>query len=261
MSQHAFAAALLDPDLPAPAGLTAWNGSDPAQRFRVYRNNVIVSLIDALADSFEVTQELVGEEFFRAMARLYAYAHPPQSRLMAFYGAGFPDFIESFPPAASLPYLADVARLEYCRIVAYHAADVPGVGTEEVAAALADEAKLPTLGVTLHPSLSVLAANTAVVSLWAAHQGLQDLAGVATDSDEAAVILRNGLDVEVLPIPSAAAAFISELQSGARLGRAAAEAAEIDPSFDLVGILGLLLQKSAVTALKPALPNASRSPT
>ena len=56
MNQNTFAAALLDPDLPAPAGLTTWNGSDPARRFRVYRNNVIISLIDALADSFEVTQ-------------------------------------------------------------------------------------------------------------------------------------------------------------------------------------------------------------
>ena len=109
MSQQDFAAALLDPDLAVPAGLTAWNGSDPAQRFRVYRNNVIVALIDALAGTFEVTQELVGENFFHAMARRYAYAHPPRSRLMAVYGASFPAFIETFPPTAGLPYLADVA--------------------------------------------------------------------------------------------------------------------------------------------------------
>ena len=50
-AQNAFTAALLDPELPCPMGLSAWNGSDPAQRFRVYRNNVIISLVDALADS------------------------------------------------------------------------------------------------------------------------------------------------------------------------------------------------------------------
>jgi hypothetical protein len=256
MSQQDFAAALLDPDLAAPAGLVAWNGSDPAQRFRVYRNNVIVSLIDALADSFEVTQELVGEEFFRAMARLYAYACPPQSRLMAFYGAGFPDFIESFPPAAGLPYLADVARLEYRRIVAYHAADVPGVGAEAVSAALADEATLPTLGMTLHPSLSVLSSASAVVSLWAAHQGVLELAEVDPDAPETALILRHGLDVEVLQIPAAVGAFLCKLQAGSSLGSTAAEATSIDADFDLVGILGLLLQKSGITALNP-----TRSPT
>ena len=85
-SQSAFAAALLNPDLPCPGGLTTWNGSDPELRFAVYRNNVTVSLIDALADTFPVVQALVGEEFFRAMARVFAQANPPRSRLMAYYG-------------------------------------------------------------------------------------------------------------------------------------------------------------------------------
>lgn len=72
-SQSAFAAALLNPDLPCPGGLSTWNGSAPATRFAVYRNNVTVSLVDALADTFPVLQALVGEEFFRAMARVLAY--------------------------------------------------------------------------------------------------------------------------------------------------------------------------------------------
>ncbi|PKO49239.1 MAG: DUF2063 domain-containing protein [Betaproteobacteria bacterium HGW-Betaproteobacteria-4] len=252
MSQIDFAGALLDPDLPAPAGLTAWNGSDPAHRFRIYRNNVIVSLIDALADTFEVTQQLVGEDFFRAMARLYAYANPPQSRLMAFYGASLPAFIATFPPAAALPYLADVARLEYLRVVAYHAADLPGIEAENVAAALADQETLPNLAVALHPSLAVLASASAVVSLWAAHQGILELSTVSTDSPETALVLRHGLDVEVMQISPAAGAFISTLQSGASLGDAAAAAATIEADFDLVGTLGLLLQKAAITALKPS---------
>lgn len=252
MSQLDFAKALLDPDLPAPAGLSAWNGSDPAQRFRVYRNNVIVSLIDALADTFEVTQQLVGEDFFRAMARLYAYANPPQSRLMAFYGASFPAFIETFPPAAGLPYLADVARLEYLRVAAYHAADIPGIGADEIAVALTDQETLPTLGVSLHPSLAVLASASAVVSLWAAHQGLLALSDVVTDTPETALVLRHGLDVEVMHIPPATGAFISTLLSGASLGEAAEAVGPIDADFDLVGTLVLLLQKSAITALKPS---------
>lgn len=249
MNQQNFAAALLDPDLPVPAGLTAWNGSDPAQRFRVYRNNVIVSLIDALADTFEVTQQLVGEEFFRAMARLYAYAHPPQSRLMAFYGTSFPAFIETFPPAADLPYLADVARLEYLQVVAYHAADLPAVGADAVAAALSDEAALPTLGVTLHPSLAVLASASAVVSLWAAHQGVLELSAVAPNTPETGLVLRHGLNVEVIQIPAAAGVFITALGAGSPLGSAAEAAVAIDAGLDLVGVLGLLLQKSAIAAL------------
>jgi hypothetical protein len=248
MSQQDFAAALLDPDLPVPAGLTTWNGSDPAQRFRVYRNNVIVSLIDALAGTFEVTQELVGEEFFRGMARLYAYAHPPQSRSMAFDGASFPAFIETFRPAAGVSYLADIARLEYLRVAAYHAADVRGISADEIAAALDNQPALPLLGISFHPSLAILSSASAVVSLWAAHQGVLEISSVAADTAETALILRHGLDVEVIQISRAAGNFILALQSGSCLGPATEAAIATDTNFDLAGTLGLLLQKNAISA-------------
>ena len=176
--QPFFAAALLDPDAPCPAGLTAWNGSDPARRFAVYRNNVIASLIDALAETFPVTLELVGEEFFRAMAGVFVRVAPPRSALLAEYGEGFPDFIENFEPARGVPYLADVARLELLRVRAFHAADADPVSPEQIAHALADPERLPALRVVCHPSLGVLSSRYAVVSLWAAHQGIGDLASV-----------------------------------------------------------------------------------
>jgi len=255
MSQQDFSAALMDPALPVPSGLTTWNGSDPAQRFQVYRNNVIVSQIDALADSFEVTQALVGEEFFRAMARVYSHAHPPRSPLMAFYGASFPAFIETFRPAEGLPYLADVARLEYLRIVAYHSADVPGIRSEEIAAALGDQDALPLLCLSFHPSLAVLSSASAVVSLWAAHQGVLDISSVSTDTSETALILRHGLDVEVIQISATAGDFILALQSGLCLGVAAEAAIAVDESFDPAEVLGLLLQKKVIAAFNSSREN------
>jgi hypothetical protein len=139
MSIHAsFSDALLDPAAPCPPGLSSWNGSDPAQRFAIYRNNVVVGLVDALADTYPVTQELVGEAFFRAMVREFVRAAPPRSPVLALYGQGFAEFIESFPPAAGLPYLAEVARLEMLRVRAWHAADAVPVTHKALATALAD---------------------------------------------------------------------------------------------------------------------------
>ncbi len=252
--QTPFAAALLDPARPCPDGLVTWNGSDPAKRFQVYRNNVIVSLVDALADTFAVAQQLVGEAFFRAMARLYACAHPPRSPVLALYGADFPAFIEGFPPAVGLPYLADVARLEYLRVRAYHAADASPVDPAALAALLMDESTLPALRLRLHPSLAVLPSDAAVVSLWAAHQGVGALEEVIPEVPETALILRQGLEVDVRQIPAAAGAFIATLGAGLPLGQAAAKATALDGGFDLAGALGLLLQNSAITALNPVLP-------
>lgn len=175
--QQTFATALFDPAQPCPAGLTAWNGSDPARRFGVYRNNVIVSLVDALADTFAVTQELVGVQFFRAMAREFAGTNPPTSPLLAFYGDTFPDFIEHFPPATGLPYLADVARIEHLRVHAYHAADLEPVHAETIAAALAEVADLPHLRLAIHPAVGVLDSIAAV--FW--KSGQTKIEGFAAD--------------------------------------------------------------------------------
>jgi putative oxidoreductase len=155
-AQRHFAEAVLAAEPLCPPGLMAWNGSDPARRFAVYRNNVMVSLIDALADSYPVTQDLVGEEFFRAMARLFVRTHPPRSPVLALYGAGLAEFIESFAPAAVLPYLADVARLEMLRVQAWHAADAAPLGLADFAALLENAPALAATGFDLHPSLAVL---------------------------------------------------------------------------------------------------------
>ena len=113
MSLHDdFAEALLAPDLACPDGLFSSNGADPASRFVVYRNNVHSSLINALATAYPVTLQLVGDEFFRAMAGIFVQAYPPASPLISEYGSTFADFIQGFEPAASVPYLADVARLD-----------------------------------------------------------------------------------------------------------------------------------------------------
>jgi hypothetical protein len=85
--------------------------------------------------------------------------------------------------------------------------------------------------------------------LWAAHQGVLDISSVSTDAPEIALILRHGLDVEVIQISAAAGDFILALQSGACLGLAVEAASAADANFDPAGVLGLLLQKKAITAL------------
>ena len=80
IDQAAFARALLDPALPPPADVCAWNGSDPAARLAVYRNNVMVSLLGVLADTFPVTRELVGDAFFRAMGQRHRLHWQRRSR-------------------------------------------------------------------------------------------------------------------------------------------------------------------------------------
>ena len=89
----------------------------------MYRNNVTVSLIDALAAVYPAVQRITGVDFFRAMARFHVRATPPTSPLLFEYGRDFPAFIEGYEYAQAMPWLADTARIERAWLDAYHAAD------------------------------------------------------------------------------------------------------------------------------------------
>jgi len=250
MNDHAyFARALLDADLDVPRELCTWNQSDPALRFAVYRNNVVVSLIEALADTFPVTQALVGEEFFRAMAHVFLQTHPVKTRVLTWLGASFADFIEGFPPASTLSYLSDVARLEMLRVRAYHAADAEPIALQTLAQALADPDTLADLTLTLHPSAHLLQSQYAVWSLWAAHQDILAIESVKPELAQTVLVFRRDLDVEILNLSLAEGHFLVQLMAGVGLGLAANAAAEHDQRFDLAPFIANLIRSQLITSI------------
>ncbi|MEH6351901.1 HvfC/BufC N-terminal domain-containing protein [Pseudomonas sp. 3JA] len=242
--QCTFAAALLDPRKACPSGLLSANGADPQSRFAVYRNNVLSSLINALADNYPVVAQLVGEEFFRGMAGVYVQSAPPRSPVMNDYGDDFAGFIEHFEPAASVPYLADVARLERLHVQAWHAADAEPMAAERIVEVLSSATQTKHLKIGLHPSLRLLHSPFAVVTIWAAHQHETPVPFEAFSAQNA-LVLRNGLEVQVFAINHAAHGFITALQQG--LSLAAAIEASID--LDLEQTLAGLIRHSAITYL------------
>ncbi|WP_084377080.1 HvfC/BufC N-terminal domain-containing protein [Pseudomonas mucidolens] len=250
MSTHAmFARALLAPEQDCPEGLFSRNGADPASRFAVYRNNLRSSLINALASGFPVTLQLVGDAFFRGMAGLYVQAFPPVSRLISEYGADFADFIQGFPPAASVPYLADVARLERSRVRAFHAADAPVMDPQSIIAALQQPTGFGDLRLQLHPSLATLSSPYAIIALWAAHQAGTSLSGVDPLHPQSALVVRDGLEVKVFAIDSGMQVFINSLANGRPLDMAMTHALAACTDFAPQQCLRLLISQGAVTHL------------
>lgn len=229
--QSVFVAALRDPSLALAAGIVSDTAPAPGRRFAVYRNNVMVGLISAIEARFPATRRIVGEEFFRASARVFAQSHPPRSPLMMAYGDEFPDFLAAFAPAAEISYLADVARIEAARTRAYHAADALPLQPSDLADVAA--AALPDLRFQLHPSLEIVTSVFPVVTIWAMNAGEAVLAPIDDWRGEDALILRPAFDVEVRRLPPGAAAFLQSLKSGKRLGKAAAIAQQQSPDFDL----------------------------
>lgn len=247
--QARFAAALLDPEAPTPAGLRARAGDSAARCFAVYRNNVVVSLIDALAERFPVTSRLVGEEFFRAMAREFVRGNPPVSPLLADYGDDFPDFVADFPPAAGLPYLADLARLEAARTRAYHAADAVPVAADAFAAV--DPVDLPHCRLRLHPSAAIIRSYWAIATIWAAHQDDREPGALDAAAPEDALVVRIGDEVAVERLAGKGfATFLAALAGGATLGDAAVQATDETRAFDPAAALAAVIGLAIVTAIE-----------
>lgn len=236
-SVAAMAAAALDPARPGP--------TDP--RFSVHRNNVVAGLVAALGETFPAVRRLVGEAFFAAAAAAFVRAHPPRSPVLLRWGGAFADWLAAFPPAAGLPWLPDVARLEWARCEAFHAADAAPIDAKALAALGPDA--LASARLVALPSLRLVASRFAVASLWAdvtgPRCGLADLA-----RPETALVVRPDWTVESSALPAPAAAFLAMVVERRTLGEiAAAGVGGGAPTFDLGEQLAAAFAAGLVAAL------------
>lgn len=240
--QTAFHSGLLNPAAPVPDGLTDAQARPAGRRYGVYRNNVTVSLREALAEGFPSLVGLIGRENFDHVARAYLRQSPPTSPLMMHYGAGLPEFVASLDQLKHLPYLADVARIDVAMRQSYHAADSTGI--DATALQTLDEEALLSTRFDFAPSMILIRSSYPIGSIW--HytlRGGDKPAGQAED----VLILRAEYDPEPFVLGPGAGNVVQALQNGASFGAAIDQGGD---AFDLAAILNLLLSQQAITYLK-----------
>jgi hypothetical protein len=243
--QDLIAAALLDPARPVPEGMTDGAGRPAGRRFDVYRNNVVVSLTEALATGYPVIARLLGPQNMAGLARLYLRAHPPTSRLMADHGADFPAFLAGMPQLAHLGYLPDVARLELALRQSYHSADAAPMAAERLAAL--DPERLLACRVGLAPALRLVRADWPIFDIW--RFNTEDGSPKPRHQAQDVLVLRPEFDPEPHLLAPGGAEFVAALQAGRALGAAGDAGLAADPAFDLAAPLALLIQGGAVISL------------
>jgi hypothetical protein len=240
-TQSALRAALLDPTSPPPTGLCNPDGAQATKRFNVYRNNVTVSLTDALEAAFPVVAKLVRTDFFRAMAGVYLRAHPPESPVLMFYGDDMPDFLAGFAPAQTVPYLPDVARLELALRHSYHAADAPPIAKDALVQIAPDT--LSNVTFTFASSVDLIASPYPLQSIWLANTTGGEIGEVA----QPCLVTRPEFDPTVDALTPQQAAVCRALIDAEPLGQALRHGGA---GFDLGPLLGLLLARNALISLK-----------
>ncbi len=241
--EAAFRQALLEAGGPAPDGLTDGEGRAAGRRFAVYRNNVAVSLREALESGFPAVRRLIGAENFAHLSGLYLRQAPPSSPLMMHYGADFPEFLTNLDALKTTGYLPDVARLELALRRSYHAADAPPFDAARLQG-LEDDA-LMAARLVLAPSVQVVRSIWPVLSVYRYTMSKGSPKPEARAED--VLIARPEFDPVPHALPPEGVDFVAALQDGQRFGSALEAVSE---DFDLGATLGLLLQAGALSDIE-----------
>ncbi|NDP64985.1 DNA-binding domain-containing protein [Polaromonas sp.] len=216
--------------------------------FAVYRNTVIRGCIDALQANYPAVLRLVGEDWFRAAAALHVRAQPPGDVRLLMYGADFPAFLAGFAPAADLPYLPGVARLDRFWTEAHVAADAPALAPSALAGLPPEQ--LGDLVLQPHPAARwAWFDGQPIYTLWQRNRpGAPD----GMDSDDAldwtgegALLTRPGDAVSWSALEAGGCAFLDACAAGRPLALAADEALARQPDCDLARLMTTLLQAGA----------------
>lgn len=231
--QRQFCDALRSTERPPQALLDEFidDGLD-LQRFNVYRNNFIVLNADALADMYPVVKRLLGESAFQLLATRYVRQQPPTERTLLLYGQGFADYMASIAELSTLPYLPDMARLEYAWTAAYHAEEA-GRLDQQALSGVSPEA-FGRLQLITHPSMQCLASDYPIYRIWTVNQG--DGQDQAVSLDEGAshlIVIRPDAEVDVRAVSAAEWQLLYRLQRGDTVEDAYLHAVEITGEFDL----------------------------
>lgn len=203
---------------PDPVALYSIQGLDKrfADGLAIHRNNVQFVRVSALRQTFPIVEKLLGVDYFGALAVAFIAKHSPQSAVLHEFGSELPSFIEDFPPLAQWGYLADIARLEWARLCAFHAADEAPVQFFEDD--LISELEL-MFAQTLrwHPSVSLVRSSHPILSIFSSQEHQSKPPTTEQWLGENVLIWREGFRIRTEPVDDLACNFLTEVASGLRI--------------------------------------------
>jgi len=232
--QQAFGAALFDARLD---GALASRLKGDSRGLGIYRGNLHAGWRRALAASHPVLRQLVGAAFFDALALVYGRAQPSSDPDLNRFGAGLAGFLEGFAPAATHPWLPDMARLEWLVHDSFYAPDAPPLPHPSATLAGLDPDAFEACRARLHPSLRLYASAWATPALWQAHQPEGPPFPEALEGPGHALVWRPRFQVEVWDSCAAEMAALGRLAAGGSFGAALDAAFDLDADFDVAAHL------------------------
>jgi len=137
------------------------------ERLDIYYNNTLLGLTDILTATYPVLQKIIGEKFFRTIARFYIATNFQITGNCHTYGGKLASFLRSYEPAALWPYLPDIAAIEWAYFQASIADDAPALDFSGLTDLISEH---PDFIVSLHPGVHYIELNFNALEIWQEHQ-------------------------------------------------------------------------------------------
>lgn len=193
--QDAFCQALVDGDRIPEPGVFSVSGVDARKRLNIYLNNSRIMQVEALASTYPAIRRLVGADFFDNMSVLYSEAYPLSCGDLREVGSCLPEFIQEFAPLSALPYMGDVARLEWI----CHESMCASTQTM-----VRDSSSPARITVSMAPHARLLKSKYPIAEIWdfALREHASDSSRLDITNSEPChlLVMRPNLDVEVLQV-------------------------------------------------------------
>ena len=249
--QLEFADALLS-GAPGPTAAFIGEAEAVTRRLALYRGNLTAHWERALSMAYPVIRKMVGDEFFRALAREYGRATPPQQGDLGHFGDHLAEFLDTFGPVAPYPYMPDMARLEWAVHLAHSAADSRALDGATLCAMPLET--LESTVFSLVPSARLVSSEWAINALWRAHQadGPEWPGTLAVRCH--LVVARPAWRPQPVSLSLGEFAALDAMDAGDTFGGALQLAFDLDPHFDPATALPLWLQNGLI-AHPDALPH------
>ncbi len=244
--QRRFRNALLSGDMRLVDTRIRGNGLPIERRLGIYRNNVFVNLRETLRTLYPVIEKLVGAEFFNYAGDEYIRRYPSPAGDLNRFGEHLAVFFSRFEPASRLPYLPDVARLEWLAHKVYHAAEHAGPSFERFGDVTPE--RYGELHFILNPASALLTSAYPIHRIWQVNQhGYEGDTRVDLNTGGARLLIeRRAGWVELQALGAGEWTFLTSLAADEDFYAASSKALHAEPGLDLGTTLTTLVAQSTL---------------
>lgn len=200
--------------------LNPQRGTPGAEQVAVYADGYRARIREALEEAYPAVRHILGAQtFFEEVAAAYAARYPSRDYNLSFAGRHLPECLVTAPVTRQLPFLPDLARLEWAVCQAFHAFLQPPRDLQRLTGL--EPSAWDRVQFLFQPSVAVVASAWPILDLWEArHQPREAINIDLVNRPQQVLVCRQGLTVRCEAVERLQAVLLERLLAGEPLGAA-----------------------------------------